>query len=259
MGRSCLRPQASSLLLRGLPSSLLLLLRGFYAMRPFPCLWCSSRRGCSRPCRSWHSPCWGCGSWDWDSRRHYLWQQSLRLAIALSIVGTSPSVWFPHWFAVDVLWRIGIGLLLGFATGKFLARLFFSARHESIRLANHSEGFVALAATFLAYGLTEMMERSHRQGSPGWNRLGRNSSRAGLPVVGSAGCRLAGTGWRQDGTPRTHRHFVLRDPRDWLPLLSCLCARKDGFRRTGHRGSGPLLAWLWPGRCSFMVPAQHPG
>lgn len=80
------------------------------------------------------------------------------LAIAMSVAGTSPSVWFPEWFAVDVLWRIGMGLLLGFGTGKLLARLFFSARHDSIRLSNHSEGFVALAATFLAYGVTEMIE-----------------------------------------------------------------------------------------------------
>lgn len=80
------------------------------------------------------------------------------LAIAMSVVGTSPSDWFPEWFAVDVLWRIGMGVLLGFGTGKALARLFFSARHDSIRLSNHSEGFVALAATFLAYGVTEMIE-----------------------------------------------------------------------------------------------------
>ncbi|MFJ5697523.1 cation:proton antiporter [Arthrobacter sp. NPDC093139] len=80
------------------------------------------------------------------------------LAIAMSVVGTSPSDWFPEWFAVDVLWRTGMGVLLGFGTGKLLARLFFSARHDSIRLSNHSEGFVALAATFLAYGVTEMIE-----------------------------------------------------------------------------------------------------
>ncbi|MBT2553161.1 sodium:proton antiporter [Arthrobacter sp. ISL-5] len=80
------------------------------------------------------------------------------LAIAMSVVGTSPSAWFPEWFAVDVLWRIGMGMLLGFGTGKALALLFFSARHESMRLSSHSEGFVALAATFLAYGVTEMFE-----------------------------------------------------------------------------------------------------
>ncbi|QNE13384.1 sodium:proton antiporter [Pseudarthrobacter sp. NBSH8] len=80
------------------------------------------------------------------------------LAIAISVVGASPSEWFPQWFGVDVVWRLAIGVLGGFATGKLLARLFFSARKESLRLANHSEGFVALAATFLAYGLTEMIE-----------------------------------------------------------------------------------------------------
>ncbi|VXC32690.1 Sodium/hydrogen exchanger family protein [Arthrobacter sp. 9AX] len=80
------------------------------------------------------------------------------LAIAISIAGSSPSAWFPGWFGVDVLWRLAVGLLLGFLTGKALARLFFSARADSLRLSNHSEGFVALAATFLAYGVTEMME-----------------------------------------------------------------------------------------------------
>ncbi|WP_461163865.1 cation:proton antiporter [Arthrobacter sp. R4-81] len=80
------------------------------------------------------------------------------LAIALSVVGTSPDAWLPQWFGVDVLWRIGVGLVLGFAAGKVFARIFFSARHESVRLSNHSEGFIALAATFLAYGVTEMVE-----------------------------------------------------------------------------------------------------
>ncbi|NKX53990.1 cation:proton antiporter [Arthrobacter mobilis] len=80
------------------------------------------------------------------------------LAIAISAAGTDPAAWLPQWLAVDVLWRIGIGLLVGFGVGKLLAALFFTARPESLRLANHSQGFVALAATFLAYGLTEMIE-----------------------------------------------------------------------------------------------------
>jgi NhaP-type Na+/H+ or K+/H+ antiporter len=57
-----------------------------------------------------------------------------------------------------MLWRISVGVLCGVLTGKALGRLFFSARHDSIRLSDHSEGFVALAATFLAYGVTEMVE-----------------------------------------------------------------------------------------------------
>ena len=80
------------------------------------------------------------------------------LAIIISVVGAQPSEWFPEWFGVDVVWRLAVGLLAGFLTGKLLARLFFSAKAESLRLSNHSEGFVALAATFLAYGLTELAE-----------------------------------------------------------------------------------------------------
>ncbi|AUI51389.1 cation:proton antiporter [Arthrobacter crystallopoietes] len=80
------------------------------------------------------------------------------LAIVMSLVGTAPEAWFPQWFAVDVLWRIGVGVLLGFGTGKLLSRIFFAARYKSLRLSEHSEGFVALAATFLAYGVAEMVE-----------------------------------------------------------------------------------------------------
>ena len=80
------------------------------------------------------------------------------LAITISLVGAAPSAWFPQWFLVDVLWRIGFGVLLGYGTGKLLGRLFFSSRAETFRLSNHSEGFVALAATFLAYGVTETFE-----------------------------------------------------------------------------------------------------
>ncbi len=80
------------------------------------------------------------------------------LAIAISLVGAAPGAWFPEWIALDVAWRMGIGCLFGFGMGMLLRRLFFSARIETVRLANHSEGFVALAATFLTYGLTEIAE-----------------------------------------------------------------------------------------------------
>jgi sodium/hydrogen antiporter len=80
------------------------------------------------------------------------------LAIAISLLGASPAAWFPEWFAVDVLWRMGAGVLMGLGAGKLMAVMFFSSRLRRIRLAEHSEGFVALAATFLAYGATEMIE-----------------------------------------------------------------------------------------------------
>jgi len=80
------------------------------------------------------------------------------LAIAISMVGAEPTAWFGEWFAIDLLWRIGIGVLVGLGTGKLLAWVFFSSRLKDVRLAQHSEGFVALAATFLAYGVAELIE-----------------------------------------------------------------------------------------------------
>ncbi|MBB5959787.1 NhaP-type Na+/H+ or K+/H+ antiporter [Saccharothrix tamanrassetensis] len=79
-------------------------------------------------------------------------------AIAISLVGAAPDAWLSHWFAVDLLWRLACGLLVGLLTGWALRKLFFSAPSEKFRLAEHAEGFVALAATFLAYGLTELAE-----------------------------------------------------------------------------------------------------
>ncbi len=80
------------------------------------------------------------------------------LGIAISLEGAAPGAWLPEWLGVDVLWRIGAGVLMGLGTGKLLAAVFFSSRFRRIRMAEHSEGFVALAATFLAYGATEMIE-----------------------------------------------------------------------------------------------------
>lgn len=80
------------------------------------------------------------------------------LAILLSTVGLAPSAWFPEWALLDVLWRMTIGCVLGFGIGKLLGRVFFRTPLKSARLAIHSEGFVALAATFLTYGVTEAVE-----------------------------------------------------------------------------------------------------
>ncbi|MFI9012317.1 cation:proton antiporter [Actinosynnema sp. NPDC053489] len=79
-------------------------------------------------------------------------------AVAISVVGAAPDAWLPHWLAVDVAWRLACGVLVGLLAGWGLRKLFFAAPSEKLRLAEHAEGFVALAATFLAYGLTELAE-----------------------------------------------------------------------------------------------------
>jgi NhaP-type Na+/H+ or K+/H+ antiporter len=62
------------------------------------------------------------------------------------------------WLAVDLGWRLLAGVVTGLLVGRVLRKLFFHVPAEPLRLANHSEGFVALAATFLAYGAAELVE-----------------------------------------------------------------------------------------------------
>lgn len=80
------------------------------------------------------------------------------LAIAMSLVGTAPAAWLGNWLLVDVLWRIAVGLIIGLVVGWMLGKLFFSRKAESLGIVERAEGFVALAATFLAYGVTELAE-----------------------------------------------------------------------------------------------------
>jgi len=64
--------------------------------------------------------------------------------------------WLWKWVAIDVLWRVAVGAVVGLAAGWLLGKLFFRARSETLRLADHAEGFLALAITFLAYGAAEL-------------------------------------------------------------------------------------------------------
>ena len=79
-------------------------------------------------------------------------------AIAISMVGADPSGWLADWLMVDVAWRLTVGTLVGLAAGWLLSRLFFRSRLERARLADQAEGFVALAATLLAYGFAELCQ-----------------------------------------------------------------------------------------------------
>jgi sodium/hydrogen antiporter len=79
-------------------------------------------------------------------------------AIALVTVGAAPAAWLGSWLAIDVVWRTAAGVLVGLGVGWLLQRLIFRSRVESLRLAEHAEGFVALAATLLSYGAAELVE-----------------------------------------------------------------------------------------------------
>ncbi|WP_219416116.1 cation:proton antiporter [Pseudonocardia nigra] len=77
-------------------------------------------------------------------------------AIAMATLGADPRGWLAGWVLEDVLFKLAVGVLGGVLVGRLLGALFFRTRMEVLRLATQAEGFVALAATFLAYGLTEV-------------------------------------------------------------------------------------------------------
>jgi len=78
------------------------------------------------------------------------------MAIAMATVGVAPAAWAGRWLAEDVLYRCAVGVVAGLLIGRLLGWLFFRTRFHAMRMARHSEGFMALAATFLTYGLVEL-------------------------------------------------------------------------------------------------------
>ena len=73
------------------------------------------------------------------------------LAIQLS----SKDFSFQRWFANDLLLKILIGLVSGFVIGRILALLIFKVSREMDLKVR--DGFVAICATLITYGITEML------------------------------------------------------------------------------------------------------
>ena len=80
----------------------------------------------------------------------------VNLAVAMAGVGAAPEFWAWDWFRLDVLWKLGAGILAGWVIGRLLGWLTFHMPNRA-RLSRTGDGFVALGATFLAYGLTELV------------------------------------------------------------------------------------------------------
>ncbi|AQZ61105.1 Na+/H+ antiporter [[Actinomadura] parvosata subsp. kistnae] len=78
------------------------------------------------------------------------------IVYAAIAVAAGTAGWAGEWALTDVLYRTAAGALLGLLIGGLLGRLFFRARSDGLRLAERRDGFVALACTFLAYGVTEL-------------------------------------------------------------------------------------------------------
>lgn len=65
--------------------------------------------------------------------------------------------WVGSWFVDDVVVKVVVGLIVGLVAGRALGWVVFHMPTER-RLAESSEGFVALAATLATYGVTELAQ-----------------------------------------------------------------------------------------------------
>ena len=80
----------------------------------------------------------------------------VHLAIALSLAASTGEPWFTKWLTYNVLWEIGAGVAAGYAIGKAFGWLTFHVPAET-KLAKTGDGLIALSATFVSYGLTELI------------------------------------------------------------------------------------------------------
>ncbi len=77
-------------------------------------------------------------------------------AIAMVTHGARPGGWIVEWGLSDFTARIAIGVAVGWSAGKLLSRIVFDPPGPLTALADTTEGFVALGAILLTYGLTEV-------------------------------------------------------------------------------------------------------
>ncbi|PVM88622.1 cation transporter [Caulobacter endophyticus] len=80
----------------------------------------------------------------------------VHLAIVLAAAAGTGQPWVADWLTHNVLWEIGAGVIGGWLVGWAFGWLTFRIPSES-KLAATGDGLIAIAATFLSYGLTELI------------------------------------------------------------------------------------------------------
>jgi len=80
----------------------------------------------------------------------------VHLAIALALSASSGEPWLVDWLTFNVLWEIGAGVASGYAIGRIFGWLTFRVPAQT-KLAKTGDGLIAVSATFVSYGLTELI------------------------------------------------------------------------------------------------------
>ncbi|WP_411103291.1 cation:proton antiporter [Streptomyces sp. cmx-4-9] len=149
---------------------------------------------------------------------------AIALTTASATGWSSEGLW--HWAWSDVLLRSTVGVVVGIGVGRLLGWMFFQAGWKALRLSEHREGFVALAATFTAYGLTELLH--------GY----------GFLAVFITACTIR-------GAERAHRyHRVMHAFTDQIERLLTAVVL---FLVGGYLASGGLAALTWRGAALALV------
>ena len=79
----------------------------------------------------------------------------VHLAIALSLAATTGEDWFADWLTYNVLWEIIAGIGCGWLVGRLFGWLTFKMPGDT--LAKTGDGLIAIAATFISYGVSELI------------------------------------------------------------------------------------------------------
>lgn len=81
----------------------------------------------------------------------------VHLAIALAASAATGKPWLTEWLTVNVFWEIGVGIAAGYGIGRAFGWLTFHVPAET-KLAKTGDGLIALSATFVSYGLAEIIQ-----------------------------------------------------------------------------------------------------
>jgi sodium/hydrogen antiporter len=80
----------------------------------------------------------------------------VHLAIALGTAALSDEAWLGKWLGISVIWEIAAGIGGGWLVGRLFGWLTFRIPADK-QLARTGDGMLAVPATFVSYGLTEII------------------------------------------------------------------------------------------------------